>query len=223
MFRLLDLTFDGGTRLPDAVVPPPVHVGADEVERHGSTEYLPPDVLHLREPPVVRPEHAGEELVGLDHRLLAELRRVDAPDERPGGDREEPDRNLAEKLKVAGNIRFEGRKGNMREYYAAADLLFYPTLYEPFSNVCLEAFSCGLPVLTTALNGAAEIVTENLNGCIVPDASAEELMAGQLAKFAGFSGPERVKLSENAYKASLNFSWIKHVEQLEKVFYRVRN
>jgi UDP-glucose:(heptosyl)LPS alpha-1,3-glucosyltransferase len=139
-----------------------------------------------------------------------------------GGDREAPYRNLAEKLKVSGNIRFEGRKGDMRDYYAAADLLFYPTLYEPFSNVCLEAFSCGLPVLTTALNGAAEIVTENLNGFTVPDASAEEMMAGQIAKFAGFSEPERVKFSGNAYNASLNFSWTKHVEQLEKVFYRLR-
>lgn len=135
-----------------------------------------------------------------------------------GGDKEESYRKLAEKLNVSGNIRFEGRKGNMREYYVAADLLFYPTLYEPFSNVCLEAFSCGLPVLTTSLNGAAEIVTENANGFIVPDASEEEMMARYIAKFAKMSASERVKFSESAFKTSLNFNWTKHVEQLEKVF-----
>jgi UDP-glucose:(heptosyl)LPS alpha-1,3-glucosyltransferase len=137
-----------------------------------------------------------------------------------GGDREQPYRELAEKLNVSENIRFEGRKGNMREYYVAADLLFYPTLYEPFSNVCLEAFSCGLPVLTTSLNGAAEIVTENVNGFVVPDASAEDMMARHIAKFANFSEAERTKFSDNAYKISLNFNWTKHVEQLEKVFLR---
>ena len=135
-----------------------------------------------------------------------------------GGDREEPYRKLAEKLNVSGNVRFEGRRTNMREYYAAADLLFYPTLYEPFSNVCLEAFSCGLPVLTTSLNGAAEIVKEDLNGFVVPDASAEDMMAGRIAKFANFSEEERTKFSDSAYRTSLNFNWTKHVEQLERVF-----
>ena len=137
-----------------------------------------------------------------------------------GGDREKPYRDLAEKLKVSDNVRFEGRKGNMREYYAAADLLFYPTLYEPFSNVCLESFSCGLPVLTTSLNGAAEIVVDDVNGFIVPDASAEDMMARYIAKFASLSESEREKFSDSAYKTSLNFNWTKHVEQLEKVFLR---
>ncbi|MFA6568514.1 MAG: glycosyltransferase family 4 protein [Victivallales bacterium] len=135
-----------------------------------------------------------------------------------GGDREEPYRKLAEKLNVSGNIRFEGRKRNMREYYAAADLLFYPTLYEPFSNVCLEAFSCGLPVMTTSLNGAAEIVKEGVNGFVVPAASAEDMMARYIAKFANFNEAERTKFSDNAYRTSLNFNWTKHVEQLERVF-----
>ncbi|MFA6291369.1 MAG: glycosyltransferase family 4 protein [Victivallales bacterium] len=139
-----------------------------------------------------------------------------------GGDREEPYRAFAEKLKVSDNVRFEGRRGNMREYYAAADLLFYPTLYEPFSNVCLEAFSCGLPVLTTSLNGAAEIVKENVSGFIVPDASAEDMMARYIAKFASLGESERAKFSDSAYKTSLNFNWTRHVEQLEKVFIRVK-
>jgi UDP-glucose:(heptosyl)LPS alpha-1,3-glucosyltransferase len=139
-----------------------------------------------------------------------------------GGDKDEPYRKLAEKLNVSENVRFEGRKTNMREYYAASDLLFYPTLYEPFSNVCLEAFSCGLPVLTTSLNGAAEIVKENLNGFVVPDASAEDMMARCIAKFANFSEAERTKFSDAAYRTSLNFNWTKHVEQLERVFKLVK-
>jgi UDP-glucose:(heptosyl)LPS alpha-1,3-glucosyltransferase len=137
-----------------------------------------------------------------------------------GGDREEPYRELAGKLGVSGNIRFVGRKSNMREYYASADLLFYPTLYEPFANVCLEAFSCGLPVLTTSLNGAAEIVRENVNGFIVPAASAEDMMARYIAKFANLSEAERTGFSDSAYMTSLNYNWTKHVEQLEKVFLR---
>ncbi|MDZ4742292.1 MAG: glycosyltransferase family 4 protein [Verrucomicrobiota bacterium] len=45
------------------------------------------------------------------------------------------------------------------DYYAAADIFLLPTLYEPFSNACLEAMAAGLPVITTIVNGFAEILT----------------------------------------------------------------
>ncbi|MFZ2655381.1 MAG: glycosyltransferase family 4 protein [Victivallales bacterium] len=162
-------------------------------------------------------DYALSTLSKLDKTLLERTLFVVA-----GGDKQEPYRKLAAKLGVAGNVRFEGRKENMREYYASADLLFYPTLYEPFANVCLEAFACSLPVLTTALNGSSEIIKDNINGFIVPDATEELLMARYIAKFAGFSESERCKFADSAYKTSLNYNWSKHVEQLERVFKNVK-
>jgi UDP-glucose:(heptosyl)LPS alpha-1,3-glucosyltransferase len=41
-----------------------------------------------------------------------------------------------------------------------------PTVYDPFSNACLEALAAGLPVLTTHANGFAEIITEGVHGSI---------------------------------------------------------
>ena len=38
------------------------------------------------------------------------------------------------------------------------DLLFIlPTRYDPFANACLEALACGVPVITSRRNGAAEV------------------------------------------------------------------
>src|SRR4030095_14411272 len=37
--------------------------------------------------------------------------------------------------------------------YAAADIFLLPTLYDPFSNACLEALAAGLPVVTTRDKG----------------------------------------------------------------------
>jgi UDP-glucose:(heptosyl)LPS alpha-1,3-glucosyltransferase len=45
-----------------------------------------------------------------------------------------------------------------RDYYLAADLFALPTLYDPFSNACLEAAAYGLPVITTDGNGFAETI-----------------------------------------------------------------
>jgi UDP-glucose:(heptosyl)LPS alpha-1,3-glucosyltransferase len=58
----------------------------------------------------------------------------------------------------------------MPHVYAAADVFLLPTLYDPFANVTLEALAAGLPVITSAQNGAAEIITEGKNGFVLPRA-----------------------------------------------------
>jgi UDP-glucose:(heptosyl)LPS alpha-1,3-glucosyltransferase len=76
-------------------------------------------------------------------------------------------RKQAHQLGVADRVEFQGSSGDIREIYQDADLFVFPTLYDPFANVCLEALACGLPVLTTTTNGAAEIITEEANGYVI--------------------------------------------------------
>jgi len=46
--------------------------------------------------------------------------------------------------------------------------LVLPSRCEGFPNVILEAMACDTPVITTAWAGADEIITDGLNGIIVP-------------------------------------------------------
>lgn len=64
-------------------------------------------------------------------------------------------------------VEFLGELGDVRNAYAAADVLLLPTIYDPFSNACLEALACGLPVITTRANGFAEIMREGIDGSII--------------------------------------------------------
>jgi len=66
----------------------------------------------------------------------------------------------------AGRIHFTGGVTDVRPYYAAADVLILPTLYDPFPNVCLEAMACGLPVITSTKSGAAELIRDGDNGFV---------------------------------------------------------
>src|SRR6266566_1572417 len=54
--------------------------------------------------------------------------------------------------------------------YAAADIFLLPTLYDPFSNACLEALAAGLPVITTRANGFSEIMEDRIHGSVVDSA-----------------------------------------------------
>lgn len=66
------------------------------------------------------------------------------------------------------------QRENLSDYYAAADIFLFPTRYEPFSNVVLEAMSYRCAVITTSANGAAEVLPED---CVLdtPDAAAAQL------------------------------------------------
>jgi UDP-glucose:(heptosyl)LPS alpha-1,3-glucosyltransferase len=64
----------------------------------------------------------------------------------------------------------------MPHVYAAADVFLLPTLYDPFANVTLEALAAGLPVITSAQNGASEIIENEKNGFVLPRADDTELI-----------------------------------------------
>jgi UDP-glucose:(heptosyl)LPS alpha-1,3-glucosyltransferase len=78
--------------------------------------------------------------------------------------------------------RFLGPVSDMPACYAAADVFALPTLYDPFSNACLEALAAGLPVVTSRANGFSEIIENEREGHVldVPediDALAAALLA----------------------------------------------
>jgi UDP-glucose:(heptosyl)LPS alpha-1,3-glucosyltransferase len=64
----------------------------------------------------------------------------------------------------------------MQHVYAAADVFLLPTLYDPFANVTLEALAAGLPVITSAQNGASEIIENEKNGFVLPRADDDKLI-----------------------------------------------
>lgn len=69
---------------------------------------------------------------------------------------------------VPGNVLLAGPMNRVEDAYAAADLLTFLPIYEPSSNVVPEALAAGLPVITSVFNGAAEWLTEGVNGHVLP-------------------------------------------------------
>ena len=91
---------------------------------------------------------------------------------------------------VRSRVRFLGPVNDMRTLYAAADVFAAPTLYDPFSNACLEALAAGLPVLTTRANGFAEILTPGIHGEAL-DTFGDDLAAQLAEALRTWSDPEK--------------------------------
>ncbi len=68
-------------------------------------------------------------------------------------------RRLADSLQLAESVRFLGQRTDVGELLAAADIFCQPNVEpEPFGLGLLEAMQAGLPVVTSALGAAPEVV-----------------------------------------------------------------
>jgi UDP-glucose:(heptosyl)LPS alpha-1,3-glucosyltransferase len=137
-----------------------------------------------------------------------------------GRDRPAPYMALAKELGVDGLIRFEEASGKIHEAYRAADLMVFPTLYDPFANVCLESLACGLPVLTTTTNGSFEVITEGEDGYVVDggiDGLAERL-AEKIRVFCALPPDRRVAMRTSARTKAEGFTIAQNARTIVGVF-----
>jgi UDP-glucose:(heptosyl)LPS alpha-1,3-glucosyltransferase len=114
-------------------------------------------------------------------------------------------RKLAARLGIDDQVIWTGPIREVERLYAAADAVALPALYEPFGNVHLEALASGVPVLTSARAGGAEVVRSGENGWVVtePDAMliAEGLAALRDAPPAGWASATRASVEGFTYRA----------------------
>jgi glycosyltransferase involved in cell wall biosynthesis len=83
-----------------------------------------------------------------------------------------PDRHaleaLAAELGVAARVRFLGWRADKGALFRAADVVVFPSRYEPFGTVTLEAWAHGRPLVTTDATGPAGIVRPDRDALMVP-------------------------------------------------------
>ncbi len=76
-------------------------------------------------------------------------------------------KSKAKELSVIDRCRFIGPVREVEKYYVAANVFVFPSTYDPCANVTLEAMASGLPVITTADNGASGVIENGKNGFIL--------------------------------------------------------
>jgi UDP-glucose:(heptosyl)LPS alpha-1,3-glucosyltransferase len=116
-------------------------------------------------------------------------------------------------------VQFLGEVADLMPVYAAADIFILPTIYDPFSNACLEALASGLPVITTRSNGFSEIIEDGVHGSVV-DNPANLLGLRDAIRF--WSDPSRRDGARSAnIKCASQFDISKNVAQTLEILTRV--
>lgn len=111
----------------------------------------------------------------------------------------------ARRLGVSGRITFHGFEARPELAYRAADVFAYPSAYDPFGMVATEAMASGLAVVIGRETGAAELVTEGVDGLLCDPAEPSGLRAG-LARLA--ADPDSAARLGQAARATIQrHSW----------------
>ena len=103
------------------------------------------------------------------------------------------------------NIIFTGRVNgaDMREYYAAMDVLVHPTYREGFGMVLQEAGALSLAIITTKIPGASEVM-ENGKSCLLVESKNTDELEIVMRKFA--TDTELIsKIGEAAYERTKTY------------------
>jgi UDP-glucose:(heptosyl)LPS alpha-1,3-glucosyltransferase len=134
-----------------------------------------------------------------------------------GKDRTAPYRRQARALGVTEAITFAGPITQIAPYYGAADLFVLPTHGDPFANVCLEAMACGLPVVTTRENGAAELIEEGKNGATVAHPAEIDALAGAIGSMLRDADAAGHRAAETARGYSLISQGKRFVDACQRI------
>jgi glycosyltransferase involved in cell wall biosynthesis len=111
---------------------------------------------------------------------------------------------------AADAVHFAGVSRDVAPLYELADALIFPTSYEAFPLVALEAAASGLPIIATPVNGVRELVHDGVEGFLV------ERDAAQIADRLGRLGADpqlRARIGHAAREAALEFSWERMVDR----------
>lgn len=130
-----------------------------------------------------------------------------------------PYQQLARSLGVAERVRFCGAEIPAPRLYHAADVFVFPTLYEPFGNVCLEALASGLPCVFSSKSGGAEIVEDGASGLILNEPTDADEIA-RLIRVC-MDGEKVSSMARAARALALRFSVAANADHTEAVYREV--
>ena len=69
-------------------------------------------------------------------------------------------------------VRLQGRSANIASQMKSAQVFVLSSDYEGMSNAMIEAMYLGLPVISTKVSGAKELIIDHINGCFADDANS---------------------------------------------------
>lgn len=97
------------------------------------------------------------------------------------------------KTQVEKYVEFLGLQKDVHKYMTNAHAVIVPSYHEGMSNVCLEAASCGRPILASKIPGCRETFDEGISGIGFEAKSVEDLVRA-VKEFLALTNEQRAQM-----------------------------
>jgi glycosyltransferase involved in cell wall biosynthesis len=114
---------------------------------------------------------------------------------------------LTRELGLTGRVHYVGQQADVGLLHAASDAFVLPTKYEAFCLAIVEALASGLPVITTTVPGAGDLVRPNVNGLLLANPDDDAELAPVLTRLA--DDHFRATLASGARPSVDHLTWAK--------------
>lgn len=122
-------------------------------------------------------------------------------------------KNLNDKIKIIHHQK------DIKKYYLNSDLFVSSSRWEGFGLVITEAMECGLPVVAFNNSGPSEIITNNINGFLVP--KNDIISLAEIIHYLINNEKERKEISQKAILRAKDFSQENITEQWENILQQI--
>jgi glycosyltransferase involved in cell wall biosynthesis len=117
-------------------------------------------------------------------------------------------------------VRFLGFRDDVADLMTAADLVLLPSMAEAFGLAAAEALYLGIPVVATRVGGIPEIVSDGVDGVLVPPADSASLAEAVIRLLS--NDQQRIKLmGAGRAKVMQHFRFEDMVRRYEQLYDRL--
>lgn len=123
---------------------------------------------------------------------------------------------LARELAIDQRVHFLGYRQDIPNLMRASDFLVFPSRYETFGLVVLEAMASGIPVITSVATPAAELLTPDA-GVVISDPEDVSTLAKEMQSLSQ-DVHKRERMGACARAIAENHSWDRMAQQYGDLF-----
>lgn len=113
----------------------------------------------------------------------------------------------ATRLSSNGRVKILGKVPNseLATVMSESDVFVFPSYFEGFALVLLEAMACGLPVITTTATAGPDIITQGNDGWVIEPGNLDALV--ETMRFCLENRDRVAEMGVNARRTAERFSW----------------
>jgi alpha-maltose-1-phosphate synthase len=129
----------------------------------------------------------------------------------------------AKNVSSDGNVRVMGKVPNTRlaAMLSQSDVFVFPSYFEGFALVLLEAMASGLPVITTTATAGPDIISQGKDGWIIDPGDLDALV--ETMRFCLQNQDRITEMGANARRTAERFSWDAYGDRWAEILKAVVN